>query len=66
MFDSLFLWCGSWQVVACAEKGKKKATIDYDELFRSEPKKSEDEWFSGMSALMLEDDSSAPGKTLPG
>lgn len=46
--------------------GKKKATIDYDELFRSEPKPDENAWFSGMSALMLEDDPDAPAKALPG
>lgn len=44
---------------------KKKATIDYDELFKSEPKKSEDDWFCGLSALMLEDDPSRPLKVLP-
>lgn len=45
--------------------GRKKATIDYEELFRSEPKKSEDDWFCGLSALMLDDDPSAPLKVLP-
>jgi hypothetical protein len=52
--------------VCYAEKKSKKATIDYETLFRSEPKKSEDEWFCGLSALMLEDDPSAPPKALPG
>jgi hypothetical protein len=59
----LILWVFCNSLALCCAAEKKKATLDYEELFRSEPK---DAWFSGLSALMLEDDPSKPDKAVAG